>query len=65
MIIILLLSTLVLSQSTCPDRVADEIELISQPLECFQLLYNYKKFDGHRIIRVINDRLQTYQRILQ
>ena len=62
MIVIALLLAVVQS---CPASVADEAELISQPIECFRQLYDHKKYDNQKMLRTVTDRLQTYQRMLQ
>lgn len=50
---------------SCPPSITNELELIAQPLECFRELYDHAKFDNQKIVRVVNDRIQNYQRILQ
>jgi hypothetical protein len=51
--------------AACPESVTSELELIALPLECFHKLYDSAKFDGHRISRVVNERIETYRRMLQ
>jgi hypothetical protein len=63
MIVILLL--LLTATTTCPTSVPNELELLAQPIDCFRSLYNHLKFDNHKILKMVNERLQTYQRMLQ
>ena len=52
------------AMASCPESLTDELELIAQPLECFRQLYDNKKFDNQKLLRVVSDRLQAYQRML-
>lgn len=63
MLLAFLLLSLALAQ--CPTSIADEVELIAQPLECFRQLYDHKLFDNHRIQKIVTERLHSYQRMLQ
>ena len=48
----------------CPETLTDELALIAQPIECFRQLYDNKQFDNQKLLRVVSDRLQAYQRML-
>ena len=63
LIIFLLLATAL--AHACPPAVKSELELIALPLPCFHQLYDSALFDGHRVARVINERLEVYRRMLQ
>jgi hypothetical protein len=65
MILIIPLLLLVTAAQECPRDVKNELELISLPLKCFNELYDSSIYDGHRISRVINERLEIYKRMLQ
>jgi hypothetical protein len=49
----------------CPSSIDSETELVEMEPECFRKLYNTELHDGHKIYKVINERLATYKRLLQ